>query len=145
MQFEERQNGVKGGDTLSKVRTIKEAFESIKSNYLHLLSDRDHAIKFAEETYDAYQKKENEVDRLCLDLSLAHHSLCKGENQTLIVATLEGPEVDTRIMEIKQIVEGINELHNDETLLNFKEIHEDDGNWKVNQECELLSWEENLP
>lgn len=67
------------GVTLSNLRTIKEALESMKIDYFHFLSNRHHAIKFAEETLDAYQEKENEVDRPCLDLRLAQYSLYQAE------------------------------------------------------------------
>ena len=68
---------------------------------MHLLFDRDNVIKFVEETLDLYHQKENETDRLCLDLSLAHCSLYQAENQSTIAAMNKEQVADARFMEIK--------------------------------------------
>lgn len=103
-QVEERQEGVKVGATFSNLHTIEGALEIIKSDYLHLLSDKDHAIKFVEKTFSAFAEKEKEVDEVNLDLSLAHYSLYRAENWSLVAGTSNEQECDTRTMKVKQMI-----------------------------------------
>ena len=53
---------------------LKEALVVVKSNYLHLLVDRDHFITLGEIYFDALKRKDDEVYELCRELSLAHSS-----------------------------------------------------------------------
>ncbi|GLJ46279.1 hypothetical protein SUGI_0975410 [Cryptomeria japonica] len=87
----------------------------MKSDYMQLYRNRDLAIKWAED-------KEKEVDDLFLQLSMAHYSLYKAKNSISIAVTPMGKENDVKIMEIKKLVEGIDELHRCETLYNDSSI-----------------------
>jgi len=55
-QLEERQKGLTVGDAIPNLQTIKLALEVMKSNYIHLISNRDLAIKFVEKAYIANAK-----------------------------------------------------------------------------------------
>ena len=73
----------------------------MKSNYLKLPKDRDKVIKFAND-------KENEVDDLYLQLSMAHYSLYKAENQISVAPTHKEDCLNSKTKEIIQIIEEMN-------------------------------------
>ncbi|GLJ44367.1 hypothetical protein SUGI_0929800 [Cryptomeria japonica] len=109
IQLERRQKGMEAESSLDSLQMIKEGLGAMKANYLHLLSDRDHLLNLVEIYSDALRRKEEEIDDLCLQLSMVHSSLHKAEK------TITGPSViqeyDARTLEIKQIIEGIDEIH----------------------------------
>ncbi|GLJ34089.1 hypothetical protein SUGI_0685280 [Cryptomeria japonica] len=84
---------------------------TMKTNYLHL-SNHDHLLNLVEIYSDALRRKEDKIDELCLQLSMAHSPLNKAEKP------IAGPSVihkhDVRTLEIKNIIEGIEEIYKKE-------------------------------
>jgi hypothetical protein len=68
-------NSLGGEPPLADFQMLREAVVVIKSNYLHLLSDRDHLLMLREMYQDALKVKEEEVDRLTQELAITHDSL----------------------------------------------------------------------
>lgn len=98
----------------------------MKSNFLLLLSDRDHLLQLNEIYFNALRRKEDEVDKLTYELKVAMDSvkntqmaLQESENQvdelclklslTHLSIIQEGNYA--KIVDIKQIVEGMEDLH----------------------------------
>lgn len=114
IQIEEREKRMATGINNTHLHTIREALGKMKSDYLKLLKDRDFAIKFAENG--------EEVDELCLQLSMMQYKLSKSENQNSTTATLKEEEANLKSMEMMQIIEGINTIGRDETIHNVPAI-----------------------
>ncbi|GLJ15315.1 hypothetical protein SUGI_0251110 [Cryptomeria japonica] len=87
LKLERRQKGIETEFSLDNLQMIKEGMGTIKASYLHVLSDRDHLLNLVEIYSDALKKKEEEIEELCLQLSMAHSSLHKAEE------TITGPSV----------------------------------------------------
>ncbi|GLJ46658.1 hypothetical protein SUGI_0983470 [Cryptomeria japonica] len=66
IQLERRQKGIEAVSSLDSLQMIKEGMGTIKTNYLHLLSDRDHLLNLVEIDSNALRRKEEEIDDLCL-------------------------------------------------------------------------------
>jgi hypothetical protein len=64
-----------GEPPLTDFKVLREAVEVMKSNYLHLLSNRDHILILGEMYHDALKGKEKEVYRLTQELEITHDSL----------------------------------------------------------------------
>jgi hypothetical protein len=64
-----------GEPPLVDFQALREAVVVMKSNYLHLLSDRDHLLMLGEMYHDALKGKEEEVDRLTQELEITQDSL----------------------------------------------------------------------
>jgi len=110
-----RHKGIEGELSLVDLQVLKEALVVMKSNYVHLISDRDHLLNLDEIYFDvlrgkedevdkltfelkvtmdflkstqmALQESENQVDDLCLELTLAHSSSSIAEIQSSMAAT----------------------------------------------------------
>ncbi|KAH9329864.1 hypothetical protein KI387_001972, partial [Taxus chinensis] len=114
VQLERRQKGIEAESSHDSLQEIKDGMGTMKTNYLHLHSNRDHLLNLAEVYSDALRRKEEEVDKLsqelevtrdslvstqlalqdseshvdelCLELSLARDSLCISETQSSMAA-----------------------------------------------------------
>ena len=64
-----------GEPPLADFQALREEMVVMKSNYLHLLSDRDHLLMFGEMYHDVLKGKEEEVDRLTQELKITEDSL----------------------------------------------------------------------
>jgi hypothetical protein len=65
-----------GGElSLAKFQALREALVVMKTNYLHLLSDRDHLLTLDEMYYGALKGKEEKVYKLTHDLEISEDSL----------------------------------------------------------------------
>jgi chromosome segregation ATPase len=64
-----------GEPPLVDFHALREAVVVMKSNYLHLLSDRDHLLMLGEMYHDVLKGKEEEVDRFNQELENTHDSL----------------------------------------------------------------------
>ncbi|GLJ07341.1 hypothetical protein SUGI_0064810 [Cryptomeria japonica] len=96
---------------------------TMKMNYLHLLSDRDHLLNLVEVYSNALRRKE-EIDELCLQLSMTHSSSHKAEKTIASSSVIH--EHDVRTFEIKQIIKGIEEIcKKEKTQLDFNTFPDD--------------------
>ena len=66
-QVERKQKGLQ--EEFSHLHEIKERMKTMKSNYLHLLSDRDHLLNLTKIYSEVLRKKEEKVDTLSCDLT----------------------------------------------------------------------------
>jgi len=68
-------NSLGGELSLVDFQTLQEALVEMKSNYLHLLSDRDHLLMLVEIYHDALEGNEQEVDKRTHELETTQESL----------------------------------------------------------------------
>ncbi|KAH9322813.1 hypothetical protein KI387_017452, partial [Taxus chinensis] len=73
--MERRQKGIEAESSHDSLQEIKDGMGTMKTNYLHLLSDRDHLLNLAEVYSDALRRKEEEVDKLSQELEVTRDSL----------------------------------------------------------------------
>jgi len=64
-----------GEPPIADFQTLREEVVVINSNYLHLLSNRDHLLILGDMYQDALKEKEEEVDRLIQELEITQDSL----------------------------------------------------------------------
>ena len=69
------QNNLGGDLSLVDFITLKEAMVVTRSNYLHLLADRDYILTVSGMYQGTLEGKEHEVDRLTRELVNTHDSL----------------------------------------------------------------------
>jgi hypothetical protein len=127
--------------SLAYFQALREALVVMKSNYLHLLSDRDHLLMLDEIYFDALKGKEEEVDKLthglkvtkdslkstqmalqeseiqvdelCVELSLAHSSSSTAETQSSMAAITHEDVSGTHDLREEPLVMVKHEEHSD--------------------------------
>lgn len=73
-RVEKNQRSMEGDSYVADLQMVKVALESMKSEYLYLLSDRDHILKVAEVYANKLKEKEDEVNKLIKKLIDTHET-----------------------------------------------------------------------
>lgn len=121
IQLERRQKGMEAESSLDSLQMIREGMRTTRTNYLHLLLDHGHLLNLVEIYSNALRRKEEEIDDLFLQLSMAHSSLHKVEKTIADPSVIH--EYDAITLEIKQIIEGIDEIYKYEMTHNDLSTH----------------------
>lgn len=102
---------------LADLQAVKNELETMKSEYLYLINERDIAIKNAEEAFHASEEMEKKVDELTLELiatkdslEMAHVALQEAEEQRVAAAISKEQEAGARAKEIKRATEELEML-----------------------------------
>lgn len=121
--------GLEGELSLAPLQVLKEALIVMKLNYIHLPLDRDHCLQLNEIRLDALRRKKEEVDNLCLELSLRHSSSSKSGIQSSIAATFREQQLYMKSRYIDEEFVG----------LRYKVLRKEDKGITCNRGTEVMT------